>query len=245
MKKIWPNDLCPCGSGKKFKKCWWMDVFQNECINFLQNNKQKRIEKIQRHIDWRTKEVSTIILELNQVSKQRLENTTLYEFIIIFSFWGTIAYIRNLFNNYNNWDKQSFLSFYNAFCNTKLGNQIYKEHPELTEFSWEMLYWIRSDLVHFLAIKDDYGGKTIGLQNSPVTPEPIRLKAKKLKLSLLNPIALNKLFIRGTLLMLDEINAAESIDEKQFLLWIKRIGIELEKRSIEIVTKEKTPKVFI
>ena len=243
--KINPNDLCPCGSNKRFKKCWWVDIFQNECMSFLKDNRQTWVKKIQKHIDERTIEIANIVIALNKIGKENSDNTTLYEFIIIFAFWSTVAYMWSLFNNYNMWDKQAFLGFHNRFCSKKSGNNIYNEYPELTQFSWEMLYWIRSDLVHFLALKDGYGGKNIGLRKSPIIPEAVRTKAKKLKLNLLNPIALNRLFIAWTLSMLDAINASEGTDEKQFLLWVKRIGIELEKRSIEIVTREETSKLFI
>jgi hypothetical protein len=80
-------------------------------------------------------------------------------------------------------------------------------------------------------------------ESPPVSSESHK-RAKKLKINLISSKDLLLISIAGAGLMVDEINRTFHENEFEALLGTKRIKLELDRRSIEVVNKINNPDLF-
>lgn len=232
MEKNWVNRACPCGSWKKYKKCYAVDKYQNTCLKFLKDNERQNIDEIQKFFDEAINEISISIHCLSGENSSTLRA----QCILIFAFVETASKIRNDFviNSKEQNDKAIFVTWFDLFAINK------NNHKYLQELDWDTLYDLRCSLAHRLWMprflnKD----KQIMVWNNSSDEfwDQIQdaIKTHWKKLIAFSPQELFLTIIRWSKLMLDKMNLTKG--DLEGLKWIQRISNILKKEWATIIRK--------
>lgn len=205
VNKISPNHLCSCGSGKKYKKCYWLaDPYQNTCAVFLKENIEKNLKHTQEFIDDAVKEISSSILLLHNSETQSLRSQT----IILCAFGETMAKIRScfLYGKPLEQDKQVFTEWFDKFVCVDI-NKSWKEHDNLKALDWDIFYRLRCSLSHKLSIPNlSYHWKNIMINSNSKNENAQKLRQWIKWTIIFSPLEISKAIFEATTLMIDEIN---------------------------------------
>lgn len=233
--KIWLNDPCPCWSGKKYKKCFGVNRFQNTCCFFLNENLNENIAYVGSFINSAAEEISKAVKCLqDNCSVQTLRSQSL----LIFAFIETISKLWVSYVDYKatDNDKAAFLNRFNEFISTD-ANIFWKENTNLKLLDWEILYKLRCKLSHGLSVPDtQIDWKIIMINNDSNHPSASILRKKIKNLITISPTELITITTKAGMLMIDKIN--EENKSPDFSKRIQNMANYLQKEGAELITTQ-------
>jgi hypothetical protein len=227
------NDACPCGSGKKNKKCYSVEEFQNTCQLFLEENQAKYISEIQKYLDGITKEVSESLHLL--ISKWVLVRSRV---ILILSMVDTYTKIWWIYDDFKKpsdpskfpTDSELWVEWFQKFIfvkeNTEYIKWSLKFEWALLDLNWADFHKVRSSLSHWFWL---WWSKLWFLH---MWDHPKVKELAKTWLFVVNPEELFLIIWKGCTLMIDAINWAIKINPKVGLIKARRLSSEIIKNGV-------------
>lgn len=227
-----PNDLCPCWSKKKYKKCYNnRDPYLNTCTEFLNEIYPKAQLLIQEYADWIINEVS----ESLHLLKQKCIRS---QMIICFAWIDAIANLRDIYNWYNDKSsKESFLWRVDSFLLAKKPT-IEQKYMLWENIEAEWIYVMRNSLTHEFGLSSRYLSYSYIIVNWDPYLDELFQRFRKNKMICVWPIEFSILFFHGIAYMLDEINDYNNKNALEWKIRFKRLYLFLEKNwAVELNTK--------
>ncbi len=212
MIENWRNALCSCDSGKKYKKCYWVQDGQNTCIQYLRENNQEKIIYLQQFVNEGAKEVSDAIEVLILQWKTQVR----CQCIILFAFLEALVQMWSKFTDLQGSDADIYQIWFEIFI-LNASNLDYYNNTSLYWLDWRKLHALRSELSHSFALPNN----GICIVNDVNHPYSHTFKAKGC--IVFTPWVLWTAIFRGWELMITKMQSVKDIDELAYLLWIKRI----------------------
>ena len=254
MNKIKVNDLCPCGSNKKYKKCYMTN--SETCGIYLKEKKTKILNEYEEIL----KEVLDSLLkstqELNQLFfKTKQDNEVISSRMQLIGVFTIIDVLGNYWYEYlgkNGKPSERFDDFINTFCFIDENNE-FSSRKYLQNTTTEELRRLRDSIVHFYGIGKN-GRYTIisnpsqtNLQKDIDSSIELFRHIKK-DIVFIQPLEFKKIIIEGSILMLfkiktDVLEAKSNQEELKVIDSIKRIQHKLREEGASLVSTEMAKKL--
>lgn len=234
---VWRNEKCPCWSGKNYKGCWWAPTkSQNSCRLYLQENAQLRIAQIKKHIHTTTEQLTLWLKTL----KDYANSAVVSQYIIVFCYMDVLAQIYSYFDGTEKGDGEKFRCFIDKFCLVEW-NKKFNDNNRLHVLKWHMLRKLRCDLLHFCAISNFYwiGQYKILLGNSDNIPNDWQKKGDKLNWIFVDAQELFQITLEWWQHMIDAIYLQAKDNNLDFLVCLRNLSCELDKRSAVVIKSDK------
>ncbi len=245
------NDKCPCGSGKKFKRCYSEE--NSGCVLFLKEMKDKMLndhneneKKVFRFFNETIEDIGSVFVIKketgNSYVSQRVQIISVFTFIDV-----TAHYWFEYLGRKDGTPKIRFLDWTNNYCFTDKNPNYFDEFKMMGS---DKLYSLRNSLVHFFGLGESDPMYQFALVPNNATGEKVEEWRKGFKnrghnVILFRPKTFYDFIIEGALLMLEDMRAnidASGIDENKKWKHIEGINRIFQKIMKEGAVKVPLPK---
>jgi hypothetical protein len=168
--KLERNDLCPCNSGLKYKKCY--EVHNEKCGLFLKERYQEESKSVQEYF-------AQIAQELNETTKVLLQikSTTFSIVVLYFVCMEVYAKCWSIFLNKtegNKYNKKRICEWLSEFVFTDSNEEFATEKELWKQFSPDEIYKLRCSALHFFAVDLENENKHVSIINGSANSPNIK-----------------------------------------------------------------------
>jgi hypothetical protein len=256
MNKIGVNDDCPCGSGKKYKKCYKLS--SEGCSVYVKEKHIKMSEEYEKICKEVTDSLLKTTTDLNQLFYKTPEDAEvvppLMQLIGIFTVIDVLASYWYEYLGKSGTQSERFDEYVNTFCFTEK-NQEFVGRKYLKDCTTEEIRGLRNSIVHFYGLGTN--NRFCIIPNlSKLSPQnqidQIAANFSKLRKDIvfifIQPFELKKIVIEGAVVMLQkfQIDAGSSYSEQDKVSRIEaveRINKKLKAEGAVAVSKEMADKM--
>lgn len=235
------NELCPCGSGKKHKKCYLL--LDESCkINLIEEHK-KREKHVLKFLSKTSEEITNSVLhegdDKSGFNSPRIRMLLCFVFVeVMANYWDQYKYGKSRKNS------TSFPDWIREFCLNKR-NKIFKESESLKYLVKKDLYNLRNSLIHAFAFPEETkiiisSGSMEEAHKNMEERLINKISKEKGDYILLNHKELFNLIFEGFEIMMKEFIKNIKDNSQVHIEGIKKISEELNRRgaeSIELLQK--------
>jgi hypothetical protein len=254
MKKVGVNDLCPCGSGKKYKKCYLLN--SETCSLYI---KEKQIIMIDEYEKVLTEVLDSLLRstqELNQLFFKTKEGDEIIssrmQLIGIFTIIDVLGNYWYAYLGKTGKPSERFDDFINKFCFIN-ENKEFSDRKYLQGATTEELRSLRDSVVHFYGLGKNTKYSILSnpsRANSQGELDSYAITLKKIKKDVIfiQPFEFKKIIVEGSILMLhlfktEAENAKSDEGKLKVINDITRIQLKLREEGASYISPEMARKL--
>lgn len=254
MKKIGVNELCPCGSGKKYKKCYLIN--SENCSIFIKEKGTKMVSEYQEILNEILDSLLRSIQELNQLFFKTDDDVEIIssrmQLIGVFTIIDVLGNYWYEYLGKTGKPSERFDDYINKFCFINK-NKEFVDRKYLQNITTEDLRHLRDSIVHFYGLGRNSNITILSHPSKNNSKEDINLSVTTLKklrknMDFIQPFELKKIIAEGAIGMInifkEDVDNIKSYEEVLIVTNnIKRIQKKLREEGASFISSEMAKKL--